>query len=274
MSGAIEARCHRLRRRQRAAERRRWRVGAQLFALHRPECGRRLRCRLRQFGRGFLQQIERAAAVGASFSTPTNPARPGTMSFARYLPQQAPSPAAAGFPAARVLARRTAPAPAPPPALQRRVACRGLTAASTDCSVCRSTSSAAFRSGTARRSDGTAPAASEASRNRPDFSNADLMSPPLRSGSRPVCCASTCCTACSSFGGSAGESAMPARLANSGAWLPCSVAAVCAAIVTVAFSSGVSTAFGGALVAGAVGRIDQRIRRQRHGVGGSTGRVR
>ena len=52
---------------------------------------------------------------------------------------------------------------------------------------------------------------------------------------------------------SAGELTTLARLANSGAWLPCSVAAVCAAIVTVAFSSGVSTAFGGALGAGVIG---------------------
>ena len=79
------------------------------------------------------------------------------------------------------------------------------------------------------------------------------MSVPERVGSRLVCCASTCCTACSSFGGSAAEVAAAPRLANSGAWLSCTVAAVCAAMVTAIFSSGVSTVFGGALVDGLSG---------------------
>ncbi len=54
-------------------------------------------------------------------------------------------------------------------------------------------------------------------------------------------CASTCATTCCSFGGRLPATA--SRLANSGARLSCSVAAVCAAAVTAARSSGVSTFF-------------------------------
>ena len=43
------------------------------------------------------------------------------------------------------------------------------------------------------------------------------------------------------------------RLANSGAWLSCSVAAVCAAMVTATFSCGVSAALSGAALVGGVG---------------------
>ena len=64
------------------------------------------------------------------------------------------------------------------------------------------------------------------------------------SGSRLVCCASTCSTACSSFGGRPAELIAAPRLANSGAWLSCSVAAVCAAMVTATFSCGVRSGFG------------------------------
>ena len=105
--------------------------------------------------------------------------------------------------------------------------------------VWRSTSSAAFRSAIVP-DGGVAPVASEASRNRPDFWNADSMSPPSSPELSGVCCASTSSTASFKPAGRSLPVTTAARLANNGAWLPCLVAASAEANVTAACSVGVS----------------------------------
>src|SRR3954466_11920475 len=119
-------------------------------------------------------------------------------------------------------------------------------APSADCSVWRSTISAALRSGAL--DDGTEPAASDASRKIPDFWNAFLISPPSRFWSRLVCCASTCAIACCNFGGRLPDEAAAPRLANNGARLSCSVAPLWAATDTAARSTGVNTFLGATIV--------------------------
>ncbi len=119
--------------------------------------------------------------------------------------------------------------------------------------VWRSTSNAAFRSGVVPE-DGVAPAASEASRNSPDFWKADSMSPPSRPVLSGVCCASTSSTACFKPAGRSLPVTTEARFANSGAWLPCFVTASEEAVVTATCSAGVSVARG-ALPDGASGGL-------------------
>ena len=121
-----------------------------------------------------------------------------------------------------------------------------------DSSVCRSTISAAFRSGTPPGDDDGADSdAREDSRKSPEFLKAAFTSLPLRFSSRSGRSASNCAIACCSFGESASEPATALRFANSGARLPCRVAALCAAAETASACSGVGGFFNG--IASAIG---------------------